>query len=142
MKVKSKKLRQYLEERNAFNSTPEEFISLKQQYRKEYKREWANNRLPHHELRPALTLKEYSDIKKMARESGYKNPTAFTKNLILSSLQGKPIAPDRDLLLTISQKVGMSINLLKNPYTFLDKSELIKFLTEAENILLEYIRKY
>ena len=142
MKVNSKKLRQYLEERNAFNSTPEEFNLLKRQYRREYKRNWANNRLPHHELRPAVTLKEYADIRRMARESGYKNPTAFTKHLIISSLQGRPFAPDKDLLLTISQKVGMSINLLKNPYTFLDKSELIKFLTEAENILLEYISKY
>lgn len=140
MNIRSTSLYEYLLSSGALDGTPEDIARAKREYRKKYKREWKKNKqLPHRELRPSFSLKDYEALKVRAGEMGYENPTAYIKQLILASLEQKSIVPHREQLEQILQYVSMALNaVIKAEYT-LDKRYVQVLLSEAEIKLSTYL---
>jgi hypothetical protein len=138
MKIQSKRLHQYLLEQGVLDGSPEEIGAAKIRYRRNYKKQWKQEQqLPFKEVRPCFTLKEYSSIKAIAKEAGFKNATAFAKQLVLSSAEGQSLIPNKDVLLSVLQHIGMAVTTLLNKANpHMVETQLLK----AEEILLNYLR--
>ncbi len=138
MKIQSKKLYQYLLEQGVLDSSAEEIQAAKIRYRRIYKRKWKEDRqIPYKEVRPCFTLKEYASIRAVAKEAGFKNATTFAKQLVLSSAQGQSLIPNKDVLLSALQHIGMAATTLLNTANpHMVEVQLLK----AEEILLNYLR--
>lgn len=128
MKVKSKRLWQYLSDCNLLNASEEEIALAKVKYRRLYKTEWKQNRAkPEKEIRPVFSLKEYMDLKVKASDMGM-NPTKYLKSLALSSVKSETLAPNKEELKRVMQLLTIAVST-KN-------TEPIQV---AEQILLKYI---
>ncbi len=136
--IRSKKLRQYLNERGALNGTEEEIAAAKAEYRRLYKREWKKSQqMPKKELRPGFTLKQYKELQLKARELNL-SPTSLLKDLALGVIDPKHI-PNSDQLLTILQLISMSaIEFSKKRDGDMSSTELLQ---KAEQLLIHYLNR-
>lgn len=131
VKIRSEKLWQYLSNAGVLNGSKEEISKAKMDYRRKYKWEWSQNRKSlEREIRPFFSIKEYMDIKVKAFEVGL-HPTQYLKELALVAIATKQIAPNKDILKKVLQKITMTLT-----------SDNTNHLMEAEKLLLDYIQKY
>lgn len=142
MKIRSTPLYEYLLACGALNGTTEDIAIAKREYRRKYKRNWKKNKkLPHKELRPYVSLKEYERLKQVSADAGYANPTAFLKQLILSSIEGTPVVPQKEKLMLALQYIGMALTGVLRSGIMTDTKQLEDYLSIAEGILLSYVRE-
>jgi len=140
MRIRSKKLWQYLIETNALNGTEEDIIKAKVQYRKMYKREWKKKqRLPKKELHPVFSLKEFHIIKLKANKVGL-HPSTYVKQIVIASLQSTDLLPNKEQLQKVLQLISISVISLKSNQ--LNLSQIAIQLEEAEKLLLQYLHLY
>lgn len=135
-KIRSKKLYEYLVNADLLNGTPEEIFIAKQEYRKEYRREWMKTKASlTKEVRIEFTRREYHNLLIYAKIIG-KSPTALCKNLTSSAIQNKQIIPNKERLQEILQEISMTFNTALKLNT---PVQLIKELLSIETMLLEYL---
>lgn len=133
---KSKKLLEYLNKVGVLNGTPEEIELAKIEYRKEYQKTWKQTKSPIiKDLRITLSLREYKDLKVFVYELKL-TPTAYSKQIILQSITGKKIIPNRSELELIYQKIGMAINQNLKDHSNI---KLVETLIKIEEDLHNYL---
>lgn len=137
-KPKSKKLLEYLNRVGVLNGTPQEIELAKIEYRKQYQRNWKQTKSPViKDLRITLSLREYKDLKVYLYDSKI-TPTAYSKQIILKSINGKKIIPNHGELQIIYQKIGMAINQSLKDHSNL---KLLETLIKIEDDLNNYLNK-
>jgi hypothetical protein len=138
-KPKSKKLLEYLNRIGALNGTAEQIQLAKIQYRKEYQKNWKQTKATLiKDLRITLSLREYKDLKVFVYDLK-KSPTAYSKQIILQSITGKKIIPNRSELELIYQKVGMAINQNLKDHSNI---KLLEALIKIEEDLSNYLNSH
>jgi hypothetical protein len=138
-KPKSKKLIEYLNRMGVLNGTPEEIQLAKIHYRKEYQKNWKQTKAPLvKDIRITLTLREYKDLKVFVYDLK-KSPTAYSKQIILQSINGKKIIPNRTELEIIYQKIGMAINQNLKDHSNI---KLLETLIKIEEDLSSYLSSH
>jgi hypothetical protein len=136
MKTRSKPLYEYLLNLGVLQASKEEIAKAKQQYRKEYKKRWKKERLPHKEIRIVLSLKEYKEVSILAHQFNL-TPTSYLKALLCTAIEEKILIPNRDKLLELLQLISIcTIGTIKQT---IPPWELQEQLLTAENRLLEYL---
>lgn len=131
MKVRSKKLWQYLADCNLLNASEVEIATAKVKYRRLYKTEWKQNRTkPEKEIRPVFSLREYMELKVKASEMGMK-PTRYLKSLAISSLNSGSMAPNKEALNRVMQLITQAVT-----------TNDTKPIADAEQLLLNYIKNH
>lgn len=131
MKVRSKRLWQYLSDCNLLNASEEEIALAKVKYRRLYKTEWKQNRTkPEKEIRPMFSLREYMELKIKASEMGMK-PTRYLKSLALSSIHSGSLAPNKEALTRVMQLITLAVT-----------TKDTKPINDAEQLLLNYIKNH
>ena len=135
MKIRSKPLYTYLLDSGVLNGTPEEIDCAKCAYRRIYKQQWKQRKRPRNEIRIEFTLKQYATIKSKAIGYGL-NPTSFSRNITLASVELTPVIPNKDILLQVLQLISMAaIASEKN----ISSRQLSAQLAHAEKLLLTYV---
>lgn len=138
-KIKSKKLLEYLTETGAINGTEAEIKAAKIRYRKEYQKNWKQSKSNLiKDLRITLSLREYKDLKVFVYDL-QKTPTEYSKQIILQSISGKKIVPNRQELELIYQKIGMAINQNLKDHSNI---KLVETLIKIEEDLLNYLNSH
>ena len=133
MNSRSSALWQYLEQSGALNGSTEDIIKAKQEYRKQYKRDWNKQSQNNKELRPKFSHEEYKQICIRAKLYGL-HPTAYTKQLILSTQEEVTLIPNKEELLQILQYVSMATITISEADT-----KLHQLISKAETLLLQYL---
>lgn len=140
MKTRSRNLMRYIVENGGVEASPETIAQLRKDYRREYKKNWRHNRqLPIHELRPTLTKKQYEVLKYNASLSNFPNPTSYARSLLLNDINDHHFIVNIEVLMLISQKVGMAINTMMRGNIYLEKERILEYLNQAEAELLRLI---
>lgn len=130
MKIRSKKLLQYLLEKNIDFQDKEVLAQAKSQYRAKYKRDWAKTAKKNKVIKPSFTLFEFIELTKRADLMGM-NPTVYVREIVLSYQSNIELIPHREKLLQILQFISMAIRQNNSEYLY-----------QAEEHLLEYLKKY
>lgn len=138
MKYGSKAIFEYLKEKGLLDASREQINEAKLAYRRAYKREWKKNRqVPSKEIRPVFSLRQYVEIKIKADLFGL-NPTKYVKQIVLADISGKPVIPNKGVLLQILQLLGMiAISISKERHL---SNNLKEQIAEAEALLLKYVK--
>ncbi len=136
---------QFLSDAGVLEHPDEDKIrEMKRLYRKIYKSNWAKTRrLPHKEIRISFTPREYREILIQAKMESGLNPTAHSKQLILSSLTANAPIHDRAILLEILHHVSVcAIALTQDTALSAFKDGSIQtHLQKAEEMLLACVHK-
>ena len=128
---------QYLADVGVLDSPDEVINEAKRVYRKQFKREWKKKNHRGKEVRPNVTNEQYASIVARAKLYGYRHPTTYVKDLILSETENKSLIPNKDELLNILQAVSMaSIAFSKDPTSI----EVQALISNAEIMLLQYLK--
>jgi len=135
MKIRSKKLYQYLLESGVLNGTPEAIGMAKLAYRNAYKKAWKQQSRPRKEIRFIVTLKQFESIKIKASEYELR-PATYSRSVILQAAEGSLVIPHRDQLLKVLQLVSMAT--IASERSVLN-SLLSAQLAEVEYLLLTYL---
>lgn len=141
-KVRSESLYLYLKEQGVLESTPEVIEEAKRNYRRKYVQAWKRNRPKlRKEIRYSVTQKQYFELKVRAIESGLL-PTEFAKDSMLSSVANKPNIPNRQMLESILQSIGIATSLCqhKDRYGNISPVQVEQYLLKAETALLKYLK--
>ncbi|HVW97072.1 MAG TPA: hypothetical protein VHA56_13965 [Mucilaginibacter sp.] len=134
MKIRSKTLYAYLLKSNVLHGTQDDIALAKLEYRKIYKRQWKQQKRPRKEIRIEFTLKDFQAIKTKASVAGI-SYTAYARNILLLSTGSQQLIPRKEVLLKVLQLISMAvIASTKN-------MRLIQQLTEAEDLLLQYLKQ-
>ncbi|MBX7204116.1 MAG: hypothetical protein K1X81_01715 [Bacteroidia bacterium] len=140
--TRSKALWQYLSLRNLLEASEEDIAQAKKEYRKEYKKQWKKEKgLPHKELRPSFSIKEFEQLKRFSADAGFDTPTGFIKELVKTTISGKSTIPHREQLMLSLQYLSMALNNILQNGVVTDMKQLENHLTIAEDILISYIQE-
>ena len=135
MKNQSKKMLQYLSDVGVLGGSEEAIQSAKIAYRREYKRHWKKNLKKSKELRPSFTPIEFEQVVLRAKLFGL-TPTAYARDIIMSSQGHFDLIPNKDKLLYILQAISMAEIALKKDNNSHDTKAL---LLQAEEMLSQYL---
>jgi len=135
MKVRSKKMWEYLSQAGVLESPEELIMQAKFDYRRLYKRTWKKNIKKCKELRPTFTKIEFDGILERAKLYGL-HPTTYARDLILSNQSDISLIPKKSELQGILQAISMAENALSKDK---DSAEANELLLKAESMLLTYL---
>lgn len=142
MKIRSKKLYEYLESSGALKDGQKGLEHAKKAYRRKYQSDWKKqNKDIRTEIRFKLNNHQYFELKCKGLETGH-TPTSFTKQLVLDILFKTIFIPNKSILEEIRQSIGISISLLqqKNKYGGVSEWEIDQHLFKALNMLDSYLK--
>ena len=127
----------YLLQVGVLHGSDEEILCAKQTYRKQYKRNWKQQKRPRKELRIEVTLKEFAVIKSLGLVNGLK-PTTYARTILLASTGQSILIPYKDDLLQVLQLLSMAAIASR---TIIPARDLSDQLFEAERLLLQYLSR-
>lgn len=136
--IRSKRLYEYLEKSGSLSQGPEAVALAKREYRRQYKREYKRQDKQRIEMRPGFKITEYEGICLRAKLYGFKTPTAYIQNLILSHQEEKVLIPKREILLRVLQSLSMAVISSMENNCDINISDL---LSKAEADLLHYLHE-
>lgn len=138
MKTRSKPLYEYLLAAGMLGASEEAIAEARRQYRRDYKKRWKKERTRHKEIRIALTLRQFNDVKVKAYCMNLRH-TPYARAVLLSATEGKALIANRDILLKILQIVSMSAIAAKR--NSVSVWQLADQMEQAERMLLEYLQE-
>jgi hypothetical protein len=137
MKVRSRKLYEYLLQAGVLNGPDESIAQCKKDFRKQYKKLWKQRKKPRKEIRFELSLKEFQALQLQARVYDLRH-TTYARQIVLASVEQSPFIPYRDVLHKVLQLISMAaIASGKGGVTM---EELSAWLMQAETELLHYLQ--
>jgi len=138
MKTRSNALYAYLQQTGALNSTPEAFALAKREYRRLYKKQWAQRKQKSKELRITITQTQFEVIASKAIEQDMKH-TVYVRSIILQAVGIHDFPISRQQLQQVLQLVSMAVvGLIKRTHS---KQQTLALLEQAEQKLLTYLNK-
>lgn len=143
MKIRSKSLFAFLSESGVLNGTKEDIANAKALYRLRYRKDWKErHRNLKKEIRFYVTRKEYYEIKQKAISTKM-TATSYSKLIVLSSISQTLQIPNRNILESIRQNIGVTLSLFlqKNKYGNVAEWNIEKRLIEAEKLITEYLNQ-